>query len=378
MHLSSLLRPTLRVLYDHQIFCLQQYGGISRYFYELANHVDGFAGWDAEIFAPFHVNGYLAAHEGVHPKGLSIPRSFGIGRLGAWGMDTCLAYLKLRPRRDVNILHETYYTMADYCPAAASRVITIHDMIYEKFPDQFPRRDKIRQMKAHAVARADHVICVSESTRRDLVTILGVAERKTSVVYHGYSCVVNGHIMPAALLKKPYLLFVGQRGGYKNFETLIQAYSHSLRLRKELSLVCFGGGPFSNAEKKLIKMHGLSAENVIPISGDDNVLAGLYASATSFVYPSLYEGFGIPLLEAMSLDCPVICSNSSAFPEVVGDAADLFDPRDVDFLQRAIERVVFSPDYRDSLIRRGRERVKQFSWDKCAQGTLQVYEQLLN
>jgi glycosyltransferase involved in cell wall biosynthesis len=220
------------------------------------------------------------------------------------------------------------------------------------------------------------VICVSQNTKRDLINLLGVDHEKVSVVYHGFKFGLPVPEKPAPV-SKPYILFVGMRGGHKNFANLLRAYSLSLKLRRELSLICFGGGPFSREERLLMKSLSIPATSVVQIAGDDNVLSGLYLSATAFIYPSLYEGFGLPLLEAMSLGCPVICSNASSFPEVVGEAAVMFYPEDPDAIREAIEKVVFSPDLMDSLIQRGHERIKQFSWSKCARETLRVYEQQL-
>jgi glycosyltransferase involved in cell wall biosynthesis len=291
-------------------------------------------------------------------------------------MDTALAFSMVRSRHDVDIFHETYYSGVDYCPRSAKRIVTVHDMIFEKFGNQYPGRERICRLKALAVSRADHVICVSENTRKDLIDILGVDPENISVVYLGCKSGASVREKPAPV-NKPYILFVGKRSRNKNFEILLRAYSHSLKLRRELTLICFGGGPFSREERLLMKSLSIPATSVVQIAGDDNVLSGLYLSATAFIYPSLYEGFGLPLLEAMSLGCPVICSNASSFPEVVGEAAVMFDPEDADAIREAIEKVVFSPDLMDSLIQRGHERIKQFSWSKCARETLRVYEKQL-
>jgi glycosyltransferase involved in cell wall biosynthesis len=201
---------------------------------------------------------------------------------------------------------------------------------------------------------------------------LPVPENKTSVIYHGSSFYkkTKNKSFP---IRKPYLLFIGQRDGYKNFDILLRAFAHSSKLRKDFLLICFGGGTFSSVERKRIATLGLSLQDVIHVRGDDADLAGFYGEAAAFVYPSLYEGFGIPLLEAMALSCPVVCSNASSFPEVVGNAADLFDPFDEESLRSTIERVVFSMEHRDFLIGRGLDRARLFSWDRCAEETLQVY-----
>ncbi len=366
----------MNILFDHQIFCLQKYGGISRYFYELANHIADRSEEEVKIFAPVHINEYLPKSGIVRPNGIKIQELSGFGRIAAWGFDTALAYAALKPRHDVNIFHETYYSGVDCCPRTAKRILTIFDMTHEKFPEMSPGRSSTKQTKARAVERADHVLCISENTRRDLIGLLDVPEEKTSVVYLGYSLPMK-EIKQPFIRAKPYILFVGQRGGYKNFMSLFRVYAESSALRKRFSLVCFGGGKFSSHEREMIKTHKLSLSSVIHFSGGDDVLAGLYKEAAAFIYPSLYEGFGIPPLEAMSFGCPVICSNSSSLPEVVGDAAELFDPVDENEMLAAIERVVFSPDISRLLVDRGFVRIKKFSWEKCAQETLDVYHNVL-
>ena len=141
-------------------------------------------------------------------------------------------------------------------------------------------------------------------------------------------------------------------------------------------LVCFGGGAFTTREIALIKALNIDTKRVRQVPGSDEMLAGFYKAASAFVYPSLYEGFGIPPLEAMSFACPVVCSNVSSIPEIVGDAAEMFDPYDIESIQLAIERVVQDEELKSELINRGKERIKQFSWERCAQETLKVYKKI--
>ena len=177
--------------------------------------------------------------------------------------------------------------------------------------------------------------------------------------------------------RKPYLFYVGDRHGYKNFEGLLEAYTSSGLLRNNFNLVCFGGGRFTAEQKQLISEHGLSYQQVTQVIGNDVELARHYQQAAAFVYPSLYEGFGIPLLEAMTLDCPVVCSNTSSIPEVVGNAGEYFDPNNPEEIAFAIERVVGSSSHRSELINLGRDRCAQFSWKKCAEETLHIYRSIL-
>jgi len=369
----------MKVLFDYQIFCIQRYGGISRYFYELTNNLGKINEASIEIFAPLYTNEYFYENSQIRPNGTRLPRVMPqvlSRRFSA--LTNVAAFNLLKKRFHPDIFHETYYSLFDCCPRGAKRLLTVCDMIHEKFPNDFPILDRTREIKARSLRRADHIVCISENTRRDLLEFTDIPEEKISVIYLGHSF----NLAPPSTIhnreKKPYILYVGKRSGYKNFAGLLKAYSESKLLKNEFSLVCFGGGSFTSLELKLIKSLRINPENVIYASGADNELAAWYRSAVVFVYPSMYEGFGIPPLEAMSCGCPVACSNTSSLPEVVGDAADLFNPENATDMRLAIERVVSSPDYAAQLILKGNQRVKLFSWEKCARDTLNVYQQILN
>lgn len=366
----------MKILYDYQIFRVQHYGGVSRYFFEIANRLSVEKNCDVEIFAPLHVNQYLLLPSNIHVKGrkfIKPPFSGFIIR----NINSLLTRFFVKPRKDIDIFHETYYSITDNCPPSAKRILTVYDMIHEKFANYFPSYDPTRKNKARAINRADHIICISENTRQDLVFLLGVPKEKTSVVHLGYPLL--NHYKPIKVTKKgkPFILYVGVRNGYKNFDLLLRAFASSALLRKEFSIICFGGGKLSSEEIKLMNNLNLPSYCVKYINGNDSVLADLYASAKVFIYPSLYEGFGLPPLEAMSLGCPVVCANTSSIPEVVGDAAHLFDPKSESDLQNAIEKVVSSSEYSTRLKARGYERIKLFSWEKCARDTLNVYKKVL-
>jgi glycosyltransferase involved in cell wall biosynthesis len=249
-------------------------------------------------------------------------------------------------------------------------------MIHERFPNSFSRNDVTRRAKSAALQRADHIICISENTRRDLIETTGIPIEKTSVVHLGYSLTAMSRSALPPIPEVPYLLYVGARDGYKNFEGLLAAYARS-DLRNAFSLVCFGGGNATPRESSLIQSLGINPANIIFLHGSDSALSSLYASASAFVYPSLYEGFGIPPLEAMSFGCPVVCSNTSSMPEVVGDAAELFDPNDLDSMCTALEQVLLSTHRSQQLVALGHERIKLFSWEKCARETLDTYKRVL-
>jgi glycosyltransferase involved in cell wall biosynthesis len=372
----------LRVMYDPQIFCHQRFGGISRYVCNIALEMHRMAGVTAQIIAPFHFNEYLD----------QLPRSLVRGRRVRWleGL-TALAYgLSVLPGKVAarnfkpDVLHNTYYFPVKP-PSGARGVLTVYDMIHEKYPKYFAASPFITRIKAASVAAADHVICISESTRRDLLATYDIPEERVSVTHLGFDplgSLLSGE--PSSDFKvrvigtdAPYLLYVGSRVNYKNFKGLLDAYAASASLRKNFFLLCFGGGDFTGAERAAISKAGVEGR-VRFLGGSDAVLAACYAHASLFVCPSFYEGFGIPVLEAMSLDCPVACSNSSSLPEVVGDAATLFDAADRDAIRSALESVLGSPSAATALKERGRIRTQLFSWRSCAENTVDIYRQVLN
>ena len=253
-------------------------------------------------------------------------------------------------------------------------ILTVYDMIHEKFLEHGSRLDTTRRDKSLAVKRANHIICISEHTRQDLVELLDVDPAKTSVVYPGYSLMSNNTPVQRSIKHdRPYILYVGNRGSYKNFDGLLQAYANSPMLRNDFDLICFGGGKFTAAERNRFHRLGLGMDAIHHAHGSDLILADCYRGAKAFIYPSLYEGFGLPPLEAMNFDCPVVCSKTSSIPEVVGDAGEYFDPHDIDSIRTAIERVVSDDALRNGLILKGKARLGVFSWQRCAKETLDVY-----
>jgi len=274
------------------------------------------------------------------------------------------------------VIHETYYAWTGRGPAAVRRVLTIHDMIHEKFAGAFKElRGDVAARKRQAALRADHLIFISEATRRDALELLDIDAAHTSVVHLGFDLMlldpaVDDWAPPAG---RRYILHVGLRGGYKNFSTLARAYASSRTLRADFRLVCFGGGVLTSGEVAMLKGFGLSERDVECVQGNDQLLRHLYRHAAVFVYPSLYEGFGIPPLEAMAHDCPVACSNTSSIPEVVGDAGEYFNPSDSDSIRAALETVLSNPTMRAERVRLGRLRLGAFSWDRCAAETAAVY-----
>tara|TARA_B100000989_G_scaffold277090_1_gene237804 strand:+ start:3764 stop:4870 length:1107 start_codon:yes stop_codon:yes gene_type:complete len=368
----------MKIVYDHQIFSLQNFGGISRYFYELSKNINKKLKKSdyAKIIAPFYLNNYINNKENLI-KGIKVPVQNNFGKVLFYTNKIISPLLVANIKPD--IIHQTYYfNQSSFLDKNCKKIITVHDMIHEIYPNYFPNSRYYIEAKKNAVNKADHVICISENTRRDLIRILGIDYDKTSVIHHGFLYSKSSNNKKLSKYEKPYILFVGSRGGYKNFRSLLSVFASKPDLKENYKLVAFGGGPFSHYEISLIRELGLNNNNIMQKSGDDNLLRNFYKGASLFVYPSLYEGFGLPPLEAMSCGCPVICSNSSAIPEVVGNAAIYFDPKSLSSIYSALETILNNKTKRNELIFKGFERIKNFEWSKCAEITFETYRKVIN
>jgi glycosyltransferase involved in cell wall biosynthesis len=368
----------MKIFFDHRIFFYQKYGGISRYYIFLYENLMVKNNTKIQINSFIYINSYLKQLVTSNFKGLYLNQNMVFNKfinLSSKFLNYLFEffYLLFFPP---DIYHITYY---DYIPFHFKKtkiVVTVYDMIHELYPNEFVSKASI--VKRKCISKADLIICISENTKKDLIRIFNIDENKIKVIYLGFTRFdtdINKIRIPFLLLK-PYILFVGQRTGYKNFTNLIKAYNYSQRLLTDFNLVCFGGGSFDDNELELIK--SLKLENKIHLlQGDDDLLSICYRNAKVFVYPSLYEGFGIPPLEAMSCNTPVCCSNTSSIPEVVGNAAILFDPNDFIQIQKALTSILYDENLQTNLILSGKERIKEFNWDKCANQTYYEYQQIL-
>jgi len=367
----------LKIAYDPQVFSFQVYGGVSRYVCEIASIIARSDVANVKIVAPFSVCKYLDNIDGAIVAGFRAPHLRPLKllfRLCSMVLGH-LYLLVLNPR----VIHETYFFPYALGPKKSKRVLTVYDMIHEKFSLSHSSWDRASRYKAIAVHRADHIICISEMTKQDLIAFFNVDEKKISVFHLGCSVKdvnPNDPLLININLPPQFLLYVGHRGAYKNFKRFIEAYALSPKINSQFEVVCFGGEEFSPEELKHFSQMGISPERITRFSGGDNLLCHLYQHASAFVFPSLYEGFGFPPLEAMSNDCVVICSNAGSIPEVVDSAGEYFDPNNAGDIKRAMEKVLFQPERQLELRALGRERIQQFSWERCADETLKVYERL--
>lgn len=352
------------VYFDFQILFAQRFGGISRYFYELIPELRAL-GVHCDVSCFHNHNYYFADSLGIHESQNKFLR------LAEFIINKFKAHRETR-KTHYDIIHPTYYYMS--YGKKAKVILDIHDMI----PEIYHTNERLIAAKKKTLHEADRIISVSENTKRDLLTIYpDIQPEKVSVIHHGASMTHRDRTPERLELmnSRDYVIFVGNRAGYKNFSGFFEAMKAIMNVHKDLCILCTGGGAFTHDELDVIR--GYEAR-VIQAGLSDDDLVSAYSHALCFVFPSLYEGFGLPILEAFACDCPVVCSNSSSLPEVAGDAAMYFNGNDSDDIADKITRVIESESIRDDMMRMGRERLKFFDWKKAANETLKCYEEALN
>lgn len=366
----------MKILYDHQIFTLQKYGGISRYFYELIKEFNNIENMQVETSLLLSSNYYILDKSNIRHNNF-LPNKEFRGKRRFMTLINKRHSINQIKKQNFDIFHPTYYDPY-FLKYIGGRpfVLTVHDMIYEKFSEFFPTEDIISENKKILVERASKIIAVSKSTKDDLIEIFDVEPSKIEVVYHGNSMIVNDKSALDVNIPKNYILFVGLRDGYKNFDRFIRATTKLLDKNLDLSIVCVGGGQFKAEELSLFSKLNIQGK-VFQYNLDDKSLVQLYKNAIMFIFPSLYEGFGMPILEAFACKCPLVCSNRSSLPEIADNAAEYFDPYCEESIYGAIKNVLDNTAYRRLLINNGIERLKQFSWEQTAINTKKVYENVL-
>ncbi|MDA8871748.1 glycosyltransferase family 4 protein, partial [Flavobacteriaceae bacterium] len=235
--------------------------------------------------------------------------------------------------------------------------------------------DKTSENKKLLATKASRIIAISESTRQDLIEIFNINPSKIEVIYLANSLQLDKNAENKIKLPKKYILYVGSRGGYKNFMNFLSSVTKILNSENNLHLVCAGGGKFDDQENTYISKNNLE-NKLLQFNIDDKTLSYFYSNAKAFIFPSLYEGFGIPVLEAFACGCPLICSNTSSLPEIASDAAVYFDPSDEKSIHIAVLDVLKDHELRTSMIKKGYKRLEYFSWEKTAQKTKNLYKRI--
>lgn len=384
----------MKILYDYQIFEHQVHGGISRYFYQLMEAMRVSAGMTYELPLQYSSNQYVLSIPELSGQ-LKGPSDFyrqflnGTEFKGKWTLFQL--HSRLFPRQlkvnqqlsiealgkqQFDIFHPT--DLHDYfLPSIGNKpfVITIHDMIDEIYPEYgFHVHSTYRSsLKETLIKKASAIIAVSENTKRDILARFSVPEKKIKVIYHGASELTEA-TSNSPLVTSPYFLFVGKRVHYKNFYFLLQCAQPLLLANRDLKIICVGPG-FNAKETAYFRDLGV-IDQILHFNASDAMLANLYQHATAFVYPSLYEGFGMPVLEAFQKNCPVITSQTSSLPEVAGDAALYIDPKSIVSLRHALQTMLTDVGIRQTLIQKGNEQLKRFSWLTTAHQTFELYKSL--
>jgi len=359
----------VRVAFDEQIFAVQRYGGISRMFYELARQfiADPDLGVDLLPLSAPVINRYVLDDAAVRDR-LAVRQ--------ARHEFTALArtLMRVQPRRGLAVVHNSFYLphgLAIY--PGARRVVTIHDLIPEMLP-RTRRRLDLLTVKERYIRSADHIICVSHATRLDLQDVYGSLRAKVSVVHHGVDERFSpGHPRPQAL-PEHYVLFVGNRGQYKDAAVLIDAFAALCSRYPDVQLAFVGGGGLTAVELEDLDRRGIG-RRVVCVSLPDSQMAGAYGNALAFVFPSRHEGFGMPVLEAMASGTATLLARATSLPEVGADAAAYFTAGDAGDLACALDGLLGDEPRRRQLVEAGRARAATFTWTQAARRTRDAYRE---
>jgi len=356
---------------DDQIFLAQRRGGISRYFTELITAFRNSPELDVETVTPFRyvLSEHLIERDPQQYSKPPLPSAAQRRKV----LRTLNSVQRLARGDRPEIVHHTYYFAEYLRRPAAARVCTIYDMTPEHFPELFPGGNP-HLAKDLYVDACDAILCISNSTKTDVLRHYGTLDKPVVVTPLGVGKEFFS-VLAVSAGAQPYVLFVGQRKGYKNFDTLLRAFSTMSSQRRSVRLLCVGGPPFDQAE--ITRIGSLNLQNQVThrtVTDDD--LPALYAAAICLVFPSLYEGFGLPIVEAFAAGCPVVLAEMECSVEVGAGAAQFFGANDDETLAEIIERMLTDPASRTHWISEGRTRALDYTWFKTAKLTREVYRNL--
>jgi glycosyltransferase involved in cell wall biosynthesis len=291
-------------------------------------------------------------------------------------------------RLRVDLYHSTHYVLPAVVPCRA--VVTIHDIIHLLYPEFLPSPLAFfyaQRMIRRSLSRGDRIIAVSQNTKTDLMDYFKVDGRKIRVVHSGVGNRFRQRLSATEIdprleefgIRKPYLLFVGNPKPHKNLDSVVKAYGRSLEMFEfQADLVCVGDR--SGLDFKIRqRAEQLGIGDRVRLVGHvpDDALPAIYQGATLFVFPTLYEGFGLPVVEAMASGVPVITSNNSALKEIAEGYGHLVNPMDIEEMAEAIAQAMADPTHREDLAKLGRRRAEDFRWSRTAERTLEVYRSAL-
>jgi glycosyltransferase involved in cell wall biosynthesis len=365
----------MQIVYDSTLFLQDNVGGVARYFVELGNRISVAPGNEhliVKVLAGLNASRVSAAdfREGVY-SGRRMPTFRGSWRVYKALNDVAMQAGLCARLAEPTILHETYYGAPPLWNARVKRVMTVYDMIWEE--EEFTGTETwVARAKRISASRADGILFISESTRRAFRR--HYPQRCAEAVVHLGSELRTTRARRHPDVAWPYVLFVGRREFYKNWNMVVDAIALR-QLWKTHGLVNVGG-PLTAAENKRLRAAGIPAERVVTLRCDDDGLADLYAAADCFVFPSKVEGFGIPLLEAARCGCPIACSDIPVFREILPAGPWYFDPASAESVAAAMEACI-TAGRSDSQVEGSRRAAEEFSWQRTADQTLDFYKSLL-
>lgn len=358
----------MKVLFDHQLFSYQRYGGASKYFAELLANMPRDC-W--ETTTVFSNNQYVKDLELFETKHLFPNKHFrGQGRL-MHELNKPHSKRILR-QQNFDVFHQTHFET--YCLKALKdkpMVTTFHDINFSNINSN----PKIVHYQEISLKRANKIIAISENTKKDLLSVFNIPEEKVTVIYHGIERTDLTQLKKERVFEFKYILYVGVRCANKNWDNFIKAFALFAQKVKDINLVCTGKG-FNQFEKDNLVSLGIY-NRVVNCSATEEQMKRLYRDCEFYIFPSIYEGFGMPLLEAMDCHAPITCANASCFPEIARDAALYFDPNSVDDMVAAMQKLLNDLTLRNELVNKGNSRVQDFSWKKCADMHMEVYRSLI-
>lgn len=291
--------------------------------------------------------------------------------------------LRLLKRRILGEKIDVFFSPAHYSPRfpIENLIVTIHDLAFLYYPNEFLQKDlyKLKNWTANSVKKAKKIIAVSKTTKKDLMKFYDLDEQKIEVIYNGFEKThIKEEIIDIPIEHKKYLLYVGTIQPRKNINILINAFNQFKKKYPDFKLVITGkkGWLYDDIYDEVERL-GINNDVILTGYIKENQLVYLYKNAFCFILPSLYEGFGIPILEAMSFNCPVISSFNASLPEIGADACLYFDPNNISDLLEKMKMIKENNSLKQELIKKGKERIKLFSWNSCAERTLELIKSII-
>lgn len=365
----------MQIIYEGAVLEIMRCGGVTRYFTELVNRLPKTT--TPTFLGPTGMSDDLQ-HPNLQYQEVCIrPRPKWIGKV--WRPLQHNRIARLIQSQSADLIHWTYYVGLCRRPIQRSHVptvVTVYDFIHEAFPELDPDGQQ-RQTKADAIAIADHICCISQTTYNELCERFPAAADRASITPLGSGLTdLEAAPLPASLQGRPYVLFVGRRGGYKNFEVVWKAWQQ-IKANVPDAVLAMVGPPLKRRERAKLNWDDSDAQVQLFQHADDALLKSLYQSCAAFVFPSKMEGFGLPILEAMSNSAPVLAAGCDALREVAGPAGYFFEPDDVDAVsQLMLAAVTESLAERTQKIAQGHQQAAGFTWENTARLTWQVYQSL--